>query len=87
VCYSGLLGSCGVLAIKSDLWRKKRPHALSIGSQYSVLTKTDKVLILRGRVSSTISYIHESKIRYLTKVTGLGGTPGNSAVYEPSFPC
>jgi hypothetical protein len=35
VGYSGLLGSCGVLAIKSGLWRGKRPHAPSIGSQYS----------------------------------------------------
>jgi hypothetical protein len=52
-----------------------------------VLTKTDKVFILRSRVLLTISYIHESKVRYLRKVTGLGGTPLEIVLYmNPVFP-
>jgi hypothetical protein len=79
MCYlEGLLywsaGSCRDLAIKCDLWGKC-PHAPSIGSQYTqytLLTITNKVIILRRKVISTISYIHESKIRHLKKVMGLG---------------
>jgi hypothetical protein len=52
-----------------------------------LLTKTNKVFILRSRVLFTISCIHESKIRYLRKVTGLGGTPWKIVLYmNPVFP-
>jgi hypothetical protein len=75
------------LAIKSDLWRIKRPYAQSIGSQYSELTKTDKVFMLRNRVLFTISYIHKSKVRYLKEVTGLGGKALELVLYmNPVFP-